>query len=100
VALVDRHPQRGAVHLAGGRVHDAAHTVLAAGQHDVQGAQHIRLHHFHRMHVGVGYRDQGAQVKDGVDALAGCQQGRQIAQIARDDLDVRAKLPGRQREQP
>lgn len=83
VALVDGDAQGGAVDFAGGGVHDRD-AQLPRGFEDVEGAEHVGLHRLDRVDVGVGNRDQGAQVVDQVATPGGCEDGGGVAQIAED----------------
>lgn len=83
----DGDAQGGAVDFAGGGVDEAA-VELAASLEDVEGADDVGFDDFVGMKVGIGDRDEGAEMEDEVGAADGLLDGIGVAQVAGDDLDL------------
>ena len=87
VLLVDRNRLRGSVDLARGGVDDAGWLLAACGFEDVQRAFDVGGHELPGMPVGVGNRDQRAQMEDDLAPGHRAGHGFRIGEVAPEDLD-------------
>ncbi len=88
VGLVDGCVLGGAVDLGGGGVDDLGDRVPVGGGDDVVRAGHVGVDVGLGGAVGVGNRDEGGEVEDGVAPGDGVLHSTRVADIGEDDFEV------------
>jgi hypothetical protein len=93
VRLGDRDGLRRAVHLAGGGVYEPRDALVEARLGDVERAHDVVRKHLRRGPIRVRDRDERREVKDHLAPARGLTDEERVAEVARRDLDRRARLP-------